>query len=80
MNYPNHPSILLDEFQNQIKHYSNSEQVLTFIDFLISKEDAIDDTKPEDESKEETGSKLNSNRVTSDDTVNKNKSIDVFFF
>ena len=30
--------ILLDEFQNLIKHYSNSEQALTFIDFLISKE------------------------------------------
>jgi len=69
--------ILLDEFQNQIKHYSSSEQVLTFIDFLISKEDAIDDTKPEDEPKEEIGSKLNSNRVTSDDTINKNKSIEI---
>ena len=69
--------ILLDEFQNLIKHYSNSEQALTFIDFLISKEEGIDEQRTEEILKEETGLKTNTNRVNSDEAANKNKLIEI---
>ena len=69
--------ILLDEFQNLIKHYSNSEQALTFIDFLISKEDPIDDPRNEEVPREETGLKNNTNRVNCDEQTNKQKLIEI---
>jgi hypothetical protein len=50
-------NILLDEFQNQIRHFSQNENILIFINFLIMKD--------EDEQKAET---LNDARVSDENT------------